>query len=89
MYNTLFIPPPELVELVRDSIIYAWAYGESAMDVSRLLNKGKCSIKKSSSDIELALEDIVNFKSHLFETGGSGFSYKEIIGMSWLLQGTA
>lgn len=81
MYNSLVIPPPELVKLVRDSIVYAWAYGESAMDVTRLLNKGRCMTIKSSSEIELALEDIMNFRSFLFGNGGSGFTYKEIIGM--------
>ncbi len=81
MYNTLEPPPPVLVKLVRDSIVYAWAYGESAMDVSRLLNKGKCRIIKSSSDVELSLEDIVNFRSGLFGSGGEGFSYKELMGM--------
>lgn len=81
MFNTLIPPSPELIRLVRDSIIYAWAYGESAMDVSRLLNKGKCKIVKGSSDIDLSLEDIIDFRSRLFENGGSGYSYKEWIGM--------
>jgi hypothetical protein len=81
MYNTMIPPPPELIKLVRDSIIYAWAYGESAMDVSRLLNKGRCKIVKGSSDIDLSLEDIINFRSRLFETGGSGYAYKEWMGM--------
>ncbi len=81
MYNCLMVPPESLVRLVRDSIVYAWAYGESAMDVTRLLNKGRCKIKKGSSDIDLALEDIVNFRSRLFEGGGSGHTYKELMGM--------
>ena len=81
MYNSLIIPPESLILLVRDSIVYAWAYGESAMDVSRLLNRGRCKIIKGSSDIELPLEDIINFKSRLFESGGSGYTYKELMGM--------
>ncbi len=87
MYNCLIIPPESLIKLVRDSIVYAWAYGESAMDVSRLLSKGRCKITKASSDIYLPLEDIINFKSRLFESGGSGYTYKELIGMFVALTG--
>ncbi len=81
MFNSLTVPPPGLIMLVRDSIIYAWAYGESAIDVSRLLNKGRCKLRKGSSDIELSLEEITDFLSRLFESGGSGSTYKEILGM--------
>jgi hypothetical protein len=81
MYNALIIPDPALIRLVRDSIIYAWAYAESAIDVSRLLNKGRCLIIKGSSDIELSLDELLNFKSKLKGSGGSGYSYKEITGM--------
>ena len=87
MYNCLIIPPESLILLVRDSIVYAWAYGESAMDVSRLLNRGKCKIIKSSSDIDLLLEDIINFRSRLFESGGNGYTYKELMGMFVALAG--
>ncbi len=81
MYNMFKIPPEDLIKLVRDSIIYAWAYGESAMDVSRLLNKGRCLIIKGSSDVELSLEEVIDFRSKLFGSGGKGFSYKELMGM--------
>ena len=69
-----------LIRLVRDSIIYAWAYAESAIDVSRLLNKGMCLVRKSARDIELSLEELLFFWSKLDSSGGSGISYKEYIG---------
>ncbi|MCR4807214.1 MAG: DUF5702 domain-containing protein [Lachnospiraceae bacterium] len=81
MFNTLEIPDPALVRLVRDSIVYAWAYGESAMDVTRLVNKGRCQVVKASSEIDLGLNDLLNFRSRLFGSGGSGLSYKELMGI--------
>lgn len=71
----------ELILLIRDSILYAWAYAESAIDVSRLLNKGRCPVKKGSSDIELALDKLLEFQSKLKGSGGEGISYKIYAGI--------
>lgn len=75
------VPDPALVELVRDSIVYAWAYAESASDVSRLLNGGNCPVVKSGSDIRLSLDELLNFRSCLNGSGGNGLSYKDHIGV--------
>lgn len=75
------MPDPYLVGLVRDSMICAWAYAESAVDVGRLLNKGKCPVNKGSSDIRLSLDDIMSFRSFVNESGGQGIGYKEYIGV--------
>ena len=79
--STLNIPPPGLVELVRDSIIYAWAYAESVSDVSRLLNKGRCPAVKGFGDIGLGLDELLNFKSHIGQSGGNGIGYKDYVGI--------
>lgn len=79
--NMLIPPPYELIILIRDSILYAWAYAESAMDVSRLLNKGNCPVNKGSSGIGLSLDELLDFRSKLWQTGGEGLSYKTYAGI--------
>ncbi len=74
-------PDPGLIEAVRDSIIYAWAYAESTVDVSRLLNKGRCPVRKRGSDIYLCVDDITGFRSFLNKTGGRGLSYREFLAL--------
>lgn len=80
-FNMLKPPPAELIRLIRDSILYAWAYAESAIDVSRLLNKGRCPVIKSSSDIGLTIDELMDFRSKLNGTGGAGISYKVYTGI--------
>ena len=80
-FNMLKPPSPELIRLIRDSILYAWAYAESAIDVSRLLNKGLCPVIKNSSDIGLELDELMDFRSKLKGTGGAGISYKIYTGI--------
>ena len=72
---------PHLVGLVRDTIVYAWAYAESAMDVGRLLNKGRCPVNKRSYEVKLSVNDIMGFRSHLNESGGQGITYKDYTGV--------
>ena len=71
---------PSLIKLVRDSIIYAWAYAEAALDVSRLISGGRCQIQKSSQDIELSVVELTKFRNRLHQKGGSGADYKDYIG---------
>lgn len=80
-FNMLMPPSPELIRLIRDSILYAWAYAESAVDVSRLLNKGNCPVNKGSSGIGLSLDELPDFKSKLWQSGGDGISYKTYTGI--------
>lgn len=75
------MPDPYLVGLVRDSIVYAWAYAESAVDVGRLLNNGRSPVIKSPSQVKLSLNDIMRFRSFLNDKGGQGISYKDYVGV--------
>ncbi len=79
--DPLAFPVEEFTELIRESIVYAWAYAESAVDVSRLLNGGRCPVNKSSSDIALNACDITDFMSYLNGVGGSGPGYRDYIGV--------
>ena len=80
-FNMLIPPPYGLIILIRDSILYAWAYAESAMDVSRLLSNGNCPVNKGSSGIRLTLDELLDFKSKLWQPGGEGLSYKTYAGI--------
>ncbi|MBR5408259.1 MAG: hypothetical protein IK111_11590 [Lachnospiraceae bacterium] len=75
------MPDDTLTELVKESIVYAWAYAESAVDVGRLLSGGKCPVNKGSSDIVLGIDDLTDFVSFLNRPGGRGISYKEYLGV--------
>lgn len=80
-FNMIEAPPPELIRLIRDSILYAWAYAESAIDVSRLLNKGNCPVNKGPAEVELSLDELLEFRSKLGQSGGEGISYKDYTGI--------
>ncbi|MCR5508902.1 MAG: DUF5702 domain-containing protein [Lachnospiraceae bacterium] len=75
------LPLEMLTSLVRDSIIYALAYAESAMDVSRLLAGGRCPVNKSVPDLLVSLYDLTGFMSRLGMSGGKGADYKDILGV--------
>ncbi len=70
-----------LTEAVRDSIIYAWTYAESAIEVSRLLSGGKVTVKKQSGDWILPLEELLEFCEHMGKRQGSGLTYEEYLGI--------
>ncbi len=69
-----------LTEAVRDSIIYAWAYAESAIEVGQLLSGGKVVIKKQERDWILPLEELLEFPKYMGNQGGNGFTYEEYLG---------
>ena len=51
------------------------------MDVSRLLSNGNCPVNKGSSDIRLTLDELLDFMSKLWQSGGEGLSYKTYAGI--------
>lgn len=70
----------DFVEAVRDSILYAWAYAESAIEVSCLLSGGRIEVFPSSGDWVLPLEQLLEFREYLGNKGGSGLLYEEYLG---------
>lgn len=72
---------PELKELIKQAILFAWAYAESVNDVKILLEKGKVPLMKSKKDWRMSLADLPNYKECLDsgESGSNGLSYQEYL----------
>lgn len=56
---------PELQPLVKLSILFAWGYAESVVDVRTLLSGGKIPIMKTENTWKLGLEQMLNFTRYL------------------------
>lgn len=85
------IAVPQLCELVKTSILFAWAYAESVYDVKVLLNGGKIPLIKTGSTWHYSLEEMLQYQNGLSSvnpgggnnpdgTGtGTGLSYKDYL----------
>lgn len=67
-------------EAVRDSILYAWAYAESAIEVSCLLSGGRAEVFPSRGSWVLPLNQLLEFREYIGNKGGSGLLYEEYLG---------
>lgn len=77
---TAVILEPELLEPVKISLLFAWAYVESLQDVRILLEGGKVPIEKTAATWHTRLEDILNIKSSLRSIDNpNGLTYKEYL----------
>ena len=56
---------PLLIELLKWSILFAWAFAESVIDVRTLLSEGKVPLIKTAGDWILSLENLPSFLSHI------------------------
>lgn len=74
---TLTALAPYLQPAVKASLVLAWAYAESVIDVRHLLAGGKVPLMKSSSDWNLSFSSILDYKSFLSndEKEGKGLDY--------------
>ena len=72
---------PALVELIKISIILAWGYAESVVDVKTLLKGGKVPIMKTSKDWKVSIENLLHFQN--VDTGkeenDKGLSYLDYL----------
>lgn len=74
---TLF---PELKDLIKLSILIAWAYAESVNDVTLLLEGGKVPIWKDAASWHLSLESAMKLKTeHMEKDSGQGLTYEEYL----------
>ncbi|MCR4923485.1 MAG: DUF5702 domain-containing protein [Lachnospiraceae bacterium] len=83
-YEYVHVEYPESVYEIRDSLIYAWAYGQACIDVNSLLCKGYVEADPARDDITLPLGDIRNFRNYMGKGIGHGLSYKEYLGIMLL-----
>lgn len=56
---------PELTELIKMALIFAWAYAESIYDVKQLLNGERIPLIKSDSTWHYSLEGMLSFEEEI------------------------
>lgn len=78
---TAVLQVPALVQPVKYSILYAWAYIESISDVKALLNGGKIPLMKTASDWKTSIKNISGFFGDVQggEGAGHGLSYQDYL----------
>lgn len=73
---------PELLEPVKISILFAWAYVESLQDIKIILEGGRVPAIKTGADWHTSLDDIFHIKSALRHIESSnGLSYADYLKM--------
>ena len=72
---------PELEEVVKYSLLFAWGYAESVKDLHILLDGNKVPLFKDDASWNTPLLHLANFTSHLDEYHSSeqGFSYQNYL----------
>ena len=85
---TAVLMVPELVEPVKYSILFAWAYVESISDVKCLLNGGKVPIMKSEGDWNTGISSILSFAGGVSESASCehGLSYEDYLRIMLFMQ---
>ena len=61
---------PALTEMIRQGILFAWAFGESIMDLRTLLSGGRVSLTKTREEWQLSLSGLLKLGTE--EDGGAG-----------------
>lgn len=78
---------PALMEPVKYTILFAWAYVESLQDVKTLLSGGRVPIWKTAADWKTGINCIKNVRGSLTQDGGgNGLNYKEYLQIMLFLQ---
>lgn len=78
---------PALMEPVKYTILFAWAYVESLQDVKTLLSGGRVPIWKTAADWKTGINCIKNVRGSLTKNqGGNGLNYKEYLQIMMFLQ---
>ncbi len=78
---TSAIAMPELAELVKISLLFAWAYAESVYDVKSLLKGGKIPILKTEETWHFSLSGMMDYASDqtVSDQNAEGISYREYL----------
>lgn len=85
---TAVLQVPALIEPVKYSILFAWAYIESLCDVKSLLNGGRVPIIKTAADWKTDIDSVANFTGTIPENdnGQSGQDYGDYLRIMLFLQ---
>lgn len=71
----------DLTEAVKESIIYAWAFAESTIEISTLLSGGKINLQKNAGEWILSLENLLEFREQMKQKRWDGLLYEEYLGI--------
>lgn len=78
---------PALMEPVKYTILFAWAYVESLQDIKTLFGGGRVPIFKTAADWKTGINCLKNVRGSLTEdSGGTGLNYKEYLQIMVFLQ---
>lgn len=86
---TAVLQVPALLQPVKYSILFAWAYIESLQDVKSLLNGARIPILKTASDWKTDIDSILDFSGHAGGKGGGGdrgLSYQDYLRVMLFLE---
>lgn len=64
---------------VQRSLIYAWTYVESLLEVCRVYNGGAADISSGIDSPRIPLEELLDFEAYLDTQGGYGMDYDSIL----------
>ncbi len=70
---------PELEEVLKTAIIFAWTFAETISDLRLLLTGGKVPLIKTNASWNLSIENMLDFRNNLKNGGGSGLSYEDYL----------
>lgn len=78
---TAVLQVPALRELVKYSILFAWAYLESLSDMKCLLKGGKIPLMKNAADWKTSISNVIDFSGDIpnGEDTGHGLSYQDYL----------
>ncbi|MDO4298437.1 MAG: DUF5702 domain-containing protein [Lachnospiraceae bacterium] len=79
---TGFLGIPALTSATKHALLLAWAYGESLLDLRKLLAGGKVPLLKDGTSWTLTLENLGQLTQLLdsdTQTSGSGLAYKDYL----------
>ncbi len=79
---------PSLQPLIKNSILLAWAYAESILDVRALLSGGKVPLLKTKETWRLSIGNMLEYVSHLGDDAESekGLDYETYLRMLLFLE---
>lgn len=79
---------PSIQPFIKNSILLAWAYAESVLDVRHLLSGKKVPLLKSKDTWCLSLSHMLEYALHMGDTSGSdeGLTYEEYLRILLLLE---
>ncbi|MGN1314506.1 MAG: DUF5702 domain-containing protein [Lachnospiraceae bacterium] len=80
---------PELVEPVKTTLLFAWAYAESVQDIYILLDGNKVPIQKDGASWNISLLELMNFTAFLdnYHSSGQGMDYQDFLKAFLYLRG--